>query len=137
MGFFDNYEDVGGGDWIDAAEKRVFLEEGIPFSIIAIAHEETNRFDQPRYICKVLAPDPEGGDEAERLIGFASGTVFSRDRMLEAMQQYLDTAEGENDPPVVKLDKIGQSYLLVPPDAETSKPQPSYGGGTGTRARRK
>lgn len=132
MSFFDSYEDVGGGDWIDAAEKRVLLEEGIPFTVTSVVREDTNRFDQPRYICKVQVPDPETGDDAERLIGFGIGSVFSRDRMLEAIQQYLDDSD---DGVTVKLDKIGQAYLLVPPDAEVKATKAS--GHSGTRARRR
>lgn len=109
MGFFDTFQDIGGGSWVSSAEKAVLIEQGIPLTITAVIEDEKNKYG-PRYVAKALVPNPETGDEEERQIGFPIGTVESRDRMLDAMQEYLQGADAE--PVTVKLEKVGNSILV-------------------------
>lgn len=109
MSFWDEYQDIGGGSWISAEEKAVMAENGIPFTVSAVVDDDENKYGE-RFVVKGLVPDPETGEDAERQVGFPKGTVESRDRMLRQLQGYL---QGEGaEPVVVKIAKIGRSYVL-------------------------
>lgn len=107
MGFFDEYEEIG-GDFVKGAEKETLAANGIPFIVQAVFDDDTSQFGA-RYVLKTLVPDPENGEERERSMAFAKASVDSRDRMLVAMQEFLN--EG-GDPVTVKLEKAGRSWLL-------------------------
>lgn len=109
MAFWDEYQDIGGGSWVSAEEKAVMAENGIPLTVTAVVDDDENKYG-PRYVVKFVAPDPETGEEEDRQVGFPKGTVESRDRMLKALQGYL--AGDEKEPVVVKIAKIGKSYVL-------------------------
>jgi hypothetical protein len=111
MGFdFDKY-DTGGGAYIGAAEKKAIAEAGIPFVITAVREEQENRFDQPRYVVSVTVPNPESGDDEERLLSFPIGSgVDSRDRMLDGLKAYLEGDAAEEVK--AKLEKVGRSYII-------------------------
>lgn len=108
MGFFDDYQEIG-GQFMTAAEKQVLIDEGIPFQITAIT-EDARFDDKERFVVQVLVPDPENGEEQERLIGFQKNGVDSRDRMLKQMKEYL--ASDEAEPVIVKLEKVGRAQVL-------------------------
>jgi hypothetical protein len=108
MGFYDEYKEIG-GNWINSDEKNVMIEEGIPFEITAIQHDEANKYG-PRFVATVVVPNPETGDEETRSLGFPKGTVESRDRMIVAMEEYLGSDKPE--PLIVKLDRVGNSILI-------------------------
>lgn len=109
MGFdFDAYK--GGGDYISAAEKKVLAEEGIPFTVTAI--RRTFKFDNEHYELTILAPDPETGDESERVLSFPIGSgAESRDRLIAGMSEYLSENAGETVK--AKVEKIGRAYFLA------------------------
>lgn len=108
MGFFDTFQDIGGGAWISGAEKDTIIEQGIPFVITGVVDDDANKYGS-RFVLNVNLPNPETGDVEERKIGFKKETVESRDRMLLAMQKAL--AEGELIEPT-KLTKIGNAVLI-------------------------
>lgn len=114
MGFFDEYKDIGGGSYISADEKAVLIENGIPFQITDVQYQEESKYGE-RYVCRVLTPDPESGETEERLMSFTAGTVESRDRMLKALEAWLE--EGDNEPPYVKLEKVGRAVIISKADA--------------------
>lgn len=107
MGFFDEFEEIG-GDFVKGAEKEVLAANGIPFQVVAVLDDDESQYGA-RYVLRANVPDPESGDERERSMAFAKASVDSRDRMLAAMQKYLD--EG-GEPVTVKLEKAGRSWLL-------------------------
>lgn len=109
MSFFDNYKDIGGGEYVGADEKGVLIEQGIPFQITDVVYQEESKFGE-RYVCRVMLPGDDGGPE-ERLMSFSVGTVESRDRMLHALSEWLD--EADNEPPFVKLEKVGRAVIIV------------------------
>lgn len=109
MSFFDTYQEIG-GNFIKADEKAAMMEGGIPFTIKSIVEDPANKYG-PRYVLGLLVPNPETGDEEERSLGFQTGKVESRDRMLAQMKDYLE-GEGEKEPVVCKLEKVGQSIII-------------------------
>jgi len=111
MSFWDQYQDLGGGGWIGAEEKQVLAENGIPLTVTGVVDDDENKYGA-RYVVKLKAPDPETGEEEDKQIGFQKGTVESRDRMLKQLQGYLSLPAGEGDPVVVKIAKVGRSYVL-------------------------
>lgn len=121
MGFFDEYKDIGGGEYVSADEKAVLIENGIPFQITDVVYQEESKFGE-RFVTRALLPDPDTGEEEERLMSFGAGTVESRDRMLRALAEWLD--EADNEPPYVKLEKVGRAVIIVPGEAP-EKPKAS------------
>ena len=108
MGFWDEYQDIGGGSWVSAEEKQVLAENGIPLTITAVVDDDENKYGA-RYVVKFNAADPETGEDEERQVGLQKGTVESRDRMLKQLQGFL--ADG-GEPVEVKLAKVGRSYVF-------------------------
>lgn len=108
MGFdFSKYE--GGGAYMGAAEKKAVAEAGIPFVVKAVKEGEYD--GAPRYVLDIVVPNPETGDDEERLLAFPIGSgVESRDRMLAALKDYLEGADAEEVK--AKLDKVGRSYII-------------------------
>lgn len=111
MSFFDNYEDAGPGNWVSADEKDAIIENGIPFKIIAVTYEEEGKYGD-RFVLRIELPNPETGEEEERLMGYGAGTVESRDRMLRSMKSYLEDADAV--PPEVKIERIGRAVIIRP-----------------------
>lgn len=107
MGFWDEYTEPT-GSWVKAAEKQVIIDEGIPFQITAVTKGDYQ--GEPRYVVSALIPNPESGEEEERLLGFPIGTVESRDRRLGQMDEYL--ARDDAEQVTVKLEKVGRSILV-------------------------
>lgn len=109
MSFFDEYKDIGGGEYVSSDEKNVLIENGIPFQMTDVVYQEESKFGE-RFVTRVLLPDPETGEEEERLMSFGAGTVESRDRLLRALAEWLD--EADNEPPYVKLAKVGRAVII-------------------------
>lgn len=114
MGFFDEFTDTSGGAFVGKDDKAVLMEQGIAFPITALSVQDSPQYGE-RYVATVVIPagvfDGEGDDEErDRLISFPKGTVESRDRMLDAMIGWLE--DPSNEPPVVKLEKVGRSILV-------------------------
>lgn len=104
---WDAYQ--GGGSYITAAEKKVMAENGIPFTVQAI--RQVHKFDNENYELTILAPNPESGEDEERILSFPIGSgAESRDNMLHGMKKYLD--EG-GDPLTAKVTKIGRAFFLA------------------------
>lgn len=119
MSFFDNYKDIGGGEYVGADEKQVLIDNGIPFQITDVVYQEESKFGE-RYVTKVLLPNEDSGAyEDERLMSFGVGSVESRDRMLAALAEWLD--EADNEPPWVKLEKVGRAVIIVRGEAPAPK----------------
>jgi hypothetical protein len=112
--FFETYKapaQGAGGKFLIAAEKKVLIDNGIPFQITSLQFDEHNEHG-PRYIATVNVPNPETGEEEERRVGFPVGTnVQTRDSMLDAMSKYFD--EG-GDPVTVKLEQTQRAIFIVP-----------------------
>lgn len=117
MGFFDNYQDLGGGGtFLKSADKQVLIENGIPFQITGVAEDPLNEYG-PRFVAFCVIPNPETGEEEEKKIGFPTGSgVAGRDSMLAQMKAYLESEE-EAEPIFVKLDKPGKAILILPAEA--------------------
>ena len=111
MSFWDNYDDAPAGSYIKAAEKKALAECGIPFQVTAVAYEQADRFEgKPRYTLSITVPNPETGEDEERLLPFPAGSgAESRDRMLAAMREYFD---GGGDPVSCKVEQVGRAYFL-------------------------
>lgn len=113
MGFFDNYQDIGGGGtFLKAPEKQFLIENGVPFTITSVVEDPLNEYG-PRYVAFCLIPNAETGEDEEKKIGFPTGSgVSGRDNMLAQMAEYLKQDDAE--PVKVKLDKPGKAILIVP-----------------------
>lgn len=109
MGFWDEYQDIGGGTWVSAEEKQVFASEGIPLSITDVIDDDGNKYGA-RYVVKFTAPDPETGEDEERSLGLQKGTVESRDRFLKQAQGFLRT--NADTTIAAKLAMVGRSYVF-------------------------
>lgn len=112
LSFFDNYKDLGGGgNWVSGAEKQQLIEGGIPFEITGVQEDDAN-IHGPRYVLFCNIPNFETGEPEERKMGLQKESVPTRDAMLAAMKEFLET-EG-NAPVKVKLTKPNRAQLLVP-----------------------
>lgn len=108
LGFWDEYKEIG-GNFIKAEEKQVLMDNGVPMKVLALIEDQANQYG-PRWVAQVEVPNPETGEDEERAISFPIGTVESRDRMLNQLNDYLGS-EGAEDV-FVKLEKVGRSILL-------------------------
>jgi len=110
LSFWDEYKELG-GSYINADEKKVIMDNGIPLRVVAVIQEETNQFNQPRFVLQVIVPNPETGEDETRKLAFPYGSgAESRDRMLAGMMEYLGANDGEEI--AVKLEKQGRAYFL-------------------------
>jgi hypothetical protein len=109
MGFeWDKYASSGGGSFISAAEKQVLAENGIPFKVSAI--HEVHKFDKQNFELQVAVPDPETGEDEERVLSFPIGSgAESRDALLDGMRTYF--AEG-GEPLDIKVEKVGRAFFV-------------------------
>lgn len=108
MSFWDSYKEVG-GNFVSGDEKKVLIENGIPFDITQVSKRESGKFG-PEYALSVIVPNAETGEPEERTMCFQAGTVGSRDDMLAQMEQYLDSDEGQ--PVTCKLEMGGRAVLI-------------------------
>lgn len=116
MGFFDGYQDLGGGgQWADAPFKKTLIDNGITFQIVGVTHDPENVYG-PRFVAFTIVPDFETGEDTEVKIGFPIGSgVGGRDAMLTAMKDYLEKDDAE--PVYVKLEQPNKAILITPADA--------------------
>lgn len=109
MGFFDGYKEEGGLNYIGSEEKAVIIKEGLPLTFLR-AWTGEGQFG-PKYTVVVEY------DGEERAVSFPAGKVESRDRMLDAMIEYVDVDEDAKpedwELPVFKIAKVKQSQVLV------------------------
>lgn len=115
--FFDTYADGGpdGGAFIGKLEKDELIAARTPLTVTRITRGTTKFGEQ--YFVHVLVE----GEEEDRVLGFKTGQVESRDRKLDAMQEWLLVEE--NDLPVVRIVNVptqsGNSFKdIVAVDAE-------------------
>lgn len=102
MGFWDNYESDSGLSYIGAEEKAAIIKNGQALTVVRVFHG-TGQWG-PKYTA-VFDIDGE-----ERALSFTAGSVESRDRLFDALIEYL---EGDEEEPVqVKLVKNGRSVLV-------------------------
>ena len=120
-GFWDTYQDEGGGKYLTAPEKNALIEGAVPLEIVAVRYDETNQFQgnaAPRYVVTFDVPAGlKNVKEGERFAGFAlssDGSPSSRDSLLGALDEYLGTAGAEKVVVVMKRDK--QFVSLVKAD---------------------
>lgn len=108
----------GGGKFLTAAEKAALIENAVVLQITGVRLDEKNQFQgnaSPRYVVTFLVPNPLTGENEERLSGFAiSPDGSSRDRLLEALSEYLGSEDAE--PVFVVLEKIGQFVSITKAD---------------------
>lgn len=102
-GFFDTFTDTSAGNWVKADEKAELMERGATFVIDGVTRDEHSQFGE-RYVAKVTL------DGEERAMSFPVGTVESRDRMLDALEKWLE--DESNERPVCKLEKVGRSIII-------------------------
>jgi hypothetical protein len=113
-GFWETYKDEGGGKYLTAAEKAALIDKAVVLEITGVRYDEKNQFQgnpAPRYVVTFVV------DGVERFAGFAISEdgESSRDRLLGALVDYLDTAGAEKV--LVVLEKIGQFVAIVKADA--------------------
>ena len=120
--FFDKWQDGGQGlNFLSKEEKEVLIEERVPFPVLRIIGPVETQYG-PRFIVvtDLGEVDEETGETVERAISFGIGDVESRDRMLAAMQKYLEEEGAET--PVVVIDLVGRSQIIRDPEAEVEAP---------------
>ena len=113
-GFWDTYKDEGGGKYLTAPEKNKLIDNGTVLEITNVRYDEKNQFQgnpAPRYVVTFVV------DGVERFAGFAISEDgdSSRDRLLEALTEYIGTAGA--DKVEVQMERIGQFVALVKADA--------------------
>jgi len=131
LSFFDSYTDLGGGGtYLSADEKQFLIDNGVVFEIKGLVEDEANKYG-PRWVAFCDLPDEDTGELVEGKIGFPIGSgVDSRDAMLKAMSDYLESEDAE--PVFVKLDKPGQAILIVAADVP-SPPEKKKAASKGTK----
>lgn len=112
MGFWDEYEDQGGLSFIKEAEKNVLISNKVELPIYKVIRTK-DRFNPPDGEQFIVVTEVDG---EERALGFKIGSVESRDRMLDSVQDYLEREDAET--PVVVIKKVGQAQILVDPNAD-------------------
>ena len=113
-GFWDIYQDEGGGKYLTAPEKNKLIDGGVALEITKVRYDEKNQFQgnpAPRYVVTFVV------DGVERFAGFAISEDgdSSRDRLLGALVDYLDTPGAEKVE--VVMERKGQFVALVKADA--------------------
>lgn len=110
MGFFDEFDDTSGASFIKKEEKAVLLANATPLPVVSVKYQATSKYG-PRYL---LAVELEG---EERTLSFNAESVESRDRMLDALKDYMSREDAE--PVTVYIEQVGQSILVR--NADTSE----------------
>jgi hypothetical protein len=120
-GFWDSYKDEGGGKYLTAPEKAALIDGETVLEISAVRYDEKNQYQgnpAPRFVVTFIVPEGLKNVVAgERLAGFtiSDDGESSRDRLLGALQEYLES--GDADPVLVVMERIGQFVALVKADA--------------------
>lgn len=114
-GFWDTYQDEGGGKYLTAPEKKKLIEDGTALDIVAIRYDEKNQYNgnpAPRFVVTFLV------DGVERFAGFALSEDgdSSRDRFLAAASEALESGEYEKIEGVA-MEMQGTFVKLVKADA--------------------
>lgn len=118
MGFFDEFQDTGAGNWVKKPEKDELIASGQTFPVQRVDEVDSPQYGE-RFVVTTTLPTGENGEDEERKISFPKGSgVESRDRMLEAIAKWLD--DPANEPPQVKLYKVKQSILIADADADNA-----------------
>ena len=109
-GFWDTYKDEGGGKYLTAPEKAKLIANGTPLEITNVRYDEKNSYQgnpAPRYVVTFVV------DGVERFAGFALSADgdSSRDRLLEALTEYIGTPGAEKVE--VVMEQVGQFVALV------------------------
>lgn len=105
--FFDNYVDEGGASFIGKDEKAVLVKNKTVLPIVrAYAFTDTGNYPGP---AQAVVVDLDG---EERRMSFKTGTVETRDRMIEAMIAYFDENGDDAEPVEVVLERAGNAFLL-------------------------
>ncbi len=109
-GFWDNYKDEGGGKYLTAAEKSTLIDDATVLEVVAVRYDEKNQFQgnpAPRYVVTFNV------DGTERFAGFAISEDgdSSRDRLLGALVDYLDSGDAEKVE--VVMTRVGNFVALV------------------------
>ena len=109
MGFFDEFEDGSGLSFVGKEEKEVLIAEKATLAVVSVSRGET-KFGE-RFVVKALI------DGEERALSFGTGSVESRDRLLDALMSYLKREDAET-PVLVHLERAGRSILIREGKAE-------------------
>lgn len=103
MAFKDEFKDTGSLNYIGKEEKAELIESAEQFPVSQVFKAASAEYG-PKYNCIVEL------DGESRCLSFGAGSVESRDRMLDAMIDYLEENEGDEVP--VYLEKNKQSILI-------------------------
>jgi len=107
--FFSTYVDdtpYEGGDYVTGEEKEELLKSGKSFIIRAVTLEPTGGYkDTERFLLDITL------DDAERKLGFQTGSVDSRDRMLAAMADFLAANPGKTVQ--ARIEAAGRATLVT------------------------
>lgn len=106
--FWDGYEDGSGLSFVGKEEKEALIADEVAIPVLKVTRG-VGQFG-PRFIVVTQI------DGEDRALTFAAGSVESRDRLLEAMTEYLDSEGAET--PYVVIERKGRSVLLRAPDSE-------------------
>lgn len=105
-GFFETYVDDspgGNGSWVSGDEKEALVKSGDSFTITAVTVDPGDKYGE-RFVLDIVL------NGEERRIGFQTGTVDSRDRMLAAMAEYIGNSGSTVD---ASLTAAGRATLIT------------------------
>jgi len=107
--FFQTYVDdtpYEGGDYVTGEEKEELLKSGKSFAIRNVTLEPTGGYkDTERFLLDITLED------VERKLGFQTGSVDSRDRMLAAMADFLAANPGKTVQ--ARIEAAGRATLVT------------------------
>lgn len=112
MGFFDDRAPAtpGGLNFVSKSEKEVLKDEKVALTVTSVG---IGAGFEGRGKAYYLVVELDGEERA--IGGFTIGSgVESRDALLADMAEYCETEEGQSDPPVVRLEKAGRAWIIVP-----------------------
>lgn len=98
---------------VNGDEKEEFARSGEPFDIVSV-----RAFEHPEYGDRWYL-DLRLGSGEEATMPFGRGQVYTRDELLQAMQDYLAGHTGQTVG--ARLVQQGRSYLIQPADAKTAR----------------
>lgn len=105
MGFFNEYvDDSPGSVYVTGDEKEQLIADGTVFDITGVTFDPEGGFDDnDRYVLDITLAG------TERKLSFQAGSVDSRDRMLAAMDEFIQRS---GEAVAVKLTQQGRSTLI-------------------------
>lgn len=100
--FFETFEDGSGLSFVGQEEKETLIEDQTTLAVLRVSKSNTKYGE--RFITVVEL------DGEERALSFSTGSVESRDRLLDSLMEYLNEDDAET--PLVFLERVGRSILI-------------------------